>query len=339
MVSRRTAYRGSLALLGVLALLCVGVSPAWATHVTWNAPTLDSPDGNAHLTEGDSVTLRWTGALQGDGLASSYFRIEIAAQGDVPAGQQSAWPQTVNYTITDAGVSATSIEMGVPAAGVYEWRVCAWGVHDASVENTVEQLGKDQANGGCTQGRALTADEAVAPPQGTVGTENVQGETHTYQKPDTVIKKITTTPLPADPAQNTVIRLRPGKNQQPKVDTDALGAVFGEGEGSSVNLGSEGLFGGRDDGDLGGAYGVLAKGLGATLPGVPIPFWSLLLLLVAVPFTMWWGRSTLGMFEWPDEGESLGPVTDLTEDVKPGGDSADEPTTRDHTAAGGRLAA
>jgi hypothetical protein len=101
-------------------------------------------------------------------------------------------------------------------------------------------------------------------------------------------------------------------------------------------LGAGGLNG---DGSS-GAFGALARGLGGSIPGVPIPFWSLLLLLVALPLSGMWRKSTLAMFDWPGEGVSGLDDFDGTEMVKVGGDAADVAHTRDElNAAGGRRAA
>lgn len=49
-----------------------------------------------------------------------------------------------------------------------------------------------------------------------------------------------------------------------------------------------------------GALGSVGRGLGATIPGLPIPFWVLALLAACVPMVIVWRRSILAMFDWED---------------------------------------
>ncbi|MBC7644229.1 MAG: hypothetical protein H7123_03815 [Thermoleophilia bacterium] len=94
--------------------------------------------------------------------------------------------------------------------------------------------------------------------------------------------------------------------------------TYGEkGTKSSVSLGSEGLNAGSNASGA-GAFGFITSGLGATIPGLPIPFWSLAIFLLVAPMTHLWRRSLVGMFEWPEEREArLNPIAvesdDLTE--------------------------
>jgi hypothetical protein len=49
-----------------------------------------------------------------------------------------------------------------------------------------------------------------------------------------------------------------------------------------------------------GVGGAIAAGLSATLPGIPIPFWTLVMLAAAIPLARGWRRNVLDMFEWND---------------------------------------
>ena len=136
MSTLRTAPIVTAALL--LALACV---PAWAAAAT--PPTLTTPaTGAANFAEGDSMTFVWTGALQGDPdtLTRAFFRLEIVKSADMPAGEQSEWPTVENFVPTEPGANTTTASVGVPAAGAYRWRVCAWGVVDDVAANEIQQL-------------------------------------------------------------------------------------------------------------------------------------------------------------------------------------------------------
>ncbi|MCW2959974.1 MAG: hypothetical protein JWM90_361 [Thermoleophilia bacterium] len=284
----------SLAALAVL-LLC----PAMAAATT--PPTLTAPAANsASFTEGQSIEFTWSGALQGDPdtLARSYFRLEIAAAADVPTGSQSEWTETEDFRVTEAGQTETTAMMGVPAAGAYKWRVCAWGVVDDIAANVMQQL-----PGGCSGARSFTTTAATA--ASVVVTELEQKKTITA--PGTT--KYVDVKRPAAPAP-AVATPEPTPDADPVVEEPLQPAGFQEvvrrtlrESGPAVDLGSD-TFDSDASADRaapGGRVGrIVSGGLSASLPFVKIPYWTLLLLAACVPILRAWRRSVLGMFDWPD---------------------------------------
>jgi hypothetical protein len=279
------------------ALLCAPVAGA-AT-----APTLDSPADNASFTEGNKITYNWTGTLQGDSTAldRSYFKVELVPSSKKPTGAQASWENVSGYLygITEFGDGATKLEMGVPDAGSYEWRVCAWGVVDDQQDNSIVQL-----SNGCSASRGLTAAAAIAP-QTTIG-ELKETNTSTVQGTNNVITKTTTTTTPAPPADNKIVTLPKTDDQIVKFDKSMLGSsTFGSGgKHSALNMGDQGfeLSGARDD-TSGGAFGGFSRFAGSLSKKIPIPWWSLALLGAAVPLARIWRRTTLNMFEFDDRND------------------------------------
>jgi hypothetical protein len=281
--------------LALLLLAHVGVASA-AT-----APSLSSPANNpTAVTEGTKITFKWTGSLQGDPdtLSSSFFRVELAATDDVKnLATQASWEDVlVNFARTNSGSNTKTAEMGAPPAGTtYSWRVCAWGVVDDSVSPSLEQLPN-----GCSNDRTFTTKEPAAADT-TPEKITVPGETHT-QAGKTITKtvrrkgKTITKPAP----NKTVVLDTP--ESAPKVEPTAADDLFGsDGGASATELPKQGMPG--EPASSKGGLGGLTSALGGSLPFLPIPFWTLALMCLAIPLALLWRRSTLGMFEWPDEAE------------------------------------
>ena len=287
------------ALLVALALLVVGLlTPATASAYT--APVLASGSGT-NATEGQGITFDWSGGLQGDpsAISRSFFRVELAVKDDNPIGQQAAWTRLTNYSITDAGDSTTTLQMGAPKAGTYEWRVCAWGVANANVDPAVEQLI-------CSPARTVAIAAATAPTQSS--TVLTQTTTHTVTTAPTHVTKTILLPAPAVPAPKITRIAVPHKDPHgvARFEKSPVKApTYGDkGSSSSVSLGNEGLNAGSNASGA-GAFGFISRGLGSTIPGLPIPFWSLLIFLLVAPLTHLWRRSLVGMFEWPEERDAM----------------------------------
>ena len=285
----------------VRALLCAGcvvlflASPALAA----TAPVLVAPDDNASVSTGDSVTFSWNGSLQGDSnaLARSYFRIEMLEH------TQASWSDAT-YVLTDAGASSTRIAMAAPAEGAYRWRVCAYGVVDESSSLVIEQIA-------CSSSNALTT--VATSVQRTSSSNSLQVDR------TTVVRK----------PNQTIVRQRPSGTSQAPITVTAPARTqvqerveFASDDTSKANqetvskraLKAAATDAGVTHGEGGGAGAVISDGLNATLPGVPVPFWSLLLLLVAMPMTWAWRTSLVAMFEWDDEASAMHEVPVTVDD-------------------------
>jgi hypothetical protein len=321
MLYLRTGIRGSLTLVGVMLLMLAAPQTGWGI-------SLSSPANGYDSHEGDEITFEWSGALEGDADAidRSFFRVEMIESGD-------PWTSLASYTITDPGVAATSAKLGTPDKGDYKWRVCAWGVVDDLVDNTLESIS-------CSSSRNLTALDAESTTRPAPSTVTQDGGTITLPGPTRHVTETTTTDSKASSEPKVIEKTLPASVAKlPEVvtaDTDGLDSSYGTGGSSAVGLGDSGGAGGLN-GSGGGALGALGRGLGSSIPGVPIPFWSLLLLLVALPLAGMWRKSTLAMFDWPREqgGDMFG--ADASEMVKVGGEAADgandQPTAGEQAAA------
>lgn len=268
-------------------------------------PTLVSPAAGAKdLGEGATIAFTWRGVLQGEEGTTerSHFRVEIAKVADVPEDPQAEWTALENVLISEPGVATTELESGVPTAGQYRWRVCAWGVLDQDVANEIQQL-----PGGCSTSRAFTT-VAAANSNGAVGELKIVERT---QAPGRVEKVFVERPAPE--------RVAPAPRRQRPVATpvepeapttfQALDEREATEPRSSVDLGSDGLIESRQ-------VGSVLDGLGGTLPLIPIPFWTLALLLACFPIARMWRRSVAEMFEWPDGSiDGLGSGIDQSEDL------------------------
>lgn len=245
------------------------------------------------------MTFEWQGSLQGDPdtLDRSFFRLEIAKASAAAAGAQAEWTDLDSSWQTTPGEDAGSVPVGVPNAGDYRWRVCAWGVVDDLVDNAIEQL-----PGGCSNARSFgtTAKPASV---GTIGmmeqrtTVKVDGATTVVEQERPAARSpaepagprpVTTPRKLADPAFQPVT----GRDTADHGTALALDSLDSE-SSASVE---------RDGG--GGLGGSVMSGLTATLPGIPIPFWTLAMLLACLPIAAAWRRDVLGMFDWPEEDEA-----------------------------------
>lgn len=302
-------------IVGTVMLLAVGAPPAYS----WTAPSLSSPSSSASLTEGKTQSFTWTGALQGDPSATeqSYFRLEIAPTSETPSGQNDEWSSITNRNITTPGASATSLKMTVPdaASASYSWRVCAMGVDDVTdgAASTIDILA-------CSAKRTFTA--VAVPSSGESDTVEVTSTTKIAGINTYATETVTT--AETSPTASTQYVTKPSSDSSASFDDD----VLDETENSADSLGNSDIAGdSSEDSAIGAALGSIgaitdgvASGLSWKLPGVPIPFWTLLLPLTLVPLMILWKRSASRMFDLTgDFGDSSG----LLENVKDGADSAD----------------
>lgn len=300
MVFRRTAFRiAPVILIAFLAL------PTCALAAT--PPVLEAPaSGSSSFKEGNAMKFEWRGTLQGDAdtLSRSFFRLEIIKASEVPSGAQSEWTNLENFQTTDPGQSTTELELGVPNAGSYRWRVCAWGVVDDVIANEIVQL-----PGGCSASRTFetsaTADSNQTPTE--LKIENK------VQVPGRVETVVVERPGPAQPTQPAPVTTEPSQPAPVEEPEELLPATFTKLVDNALDGtgGGESAVGGLG-GDAGsplaaeqassreGLGGTIAHGLTLTLPGIPIPFWTLLLLLACVPVAKYWRRDVLSMFDWAD---------------------------------------
>ncbi|MBC7461372.1 MAG: hypothetical protein H7287_08415 [Thermoleophilia bacterium] len=278
---------------------CVSAFPLLLLPVVADAaspPTLTAPAAAVSPSEGGSIKFVWSGQLGGVAVGQAYWRLEIAAAADVPTGAQAAWPKLDSFKQTNVGADVTTITTGVPSAGSYKWRVCSWGVADASV-NQIAQLA-----GGCSESRAFTA-VAAASKDSTIGVVTEE-RTVKVEQPEQVVTR-TRAPVASELAPEVIdipmpTPVKPAstvtKIMQPVVTKAGVrrSAVSLDGENA---LQADAATANRRDG-VGGA---VLGGLSATLPGIPIPFWTLALLGASIPVVRRWRRNVLGMFDWSDD--------------------------------------
>lgn len=302
---------------GAVAVAVLGaVALAWAAPASAaTPPVLSAPAAGADYTEGGSITFRWSGTLQGDADARSrsYFRLEVAETSEVPDGAQSVWTDLETFAQTSPGVTDRDVVLGVPLDGTYRWRVCAWGVVDDVAANELEQL-----PGGCSTARTVVAharsDQRQAP--GTIEQEQVVvvprddggAETEPEPEPETPadpideVKPERSVDKPETPRDEPVARTTQASDPvvpshfEQLVDTtlaslgDASRDELPEGDAAGLAASRS-----RD-----GVVGSIADGLTATVPGLPIPYWTLALLMACFPIARYWRRSMLAMFDDAD---------------------------------------
>lgn len=294
------------------AFLAVPATAAAATPPTLRSPANDA----APATEGGSVEFEWSGALQGDpdALDRSFFRLELLREADMPSGAQTAWPSDLleNFVLTEPGKATTSVTLGVPSAGGYRWRVCAWGVSDDQLANEIRQL-----PGGCSASRAFTsvAASAAKQPVGELKIENrtqVAGEVRRVfvERPGSAAPQ-SVAPAPVVP-EEPVVETPPAVQEQ--VDEPLAPTRFSDVAQTRAQLGRGSALNGvggrqaldadpaakRTMDDRRGVVSRIIGGLGSDLPLVPIPFWTLLLPLACIPLLRLWRREALARFEWAD---------------------------------------
>jgi hypothetical protein len=306
-------FRTASVLACALTTALLGL-PAAASAAT--APVLTAPEASAPAsTEGNSLEFTWTGTLQGDPdtIDRSFFRLEVIKASEMPAGAQTEWPSSAveNFHVTTPGQAETSVTLGVPNAGEYRWRVCAWGVEDDAVANVISQL-----PGGCSASRTFTT-VAAADTNHSIGelpikeTKQVEGATRTV---------VVTRPAPPAPATpEPPAEPEPAAPLPPASFTDVKETKVQSSGTSALGLGDEGISLKADTAaDREGLGGAIMGGLSATLPLVPIPFWTLALLLACFPILRLWRRSVLGMFDWNDGSvDGRGTYADPLEDLAP----------------------
>lgn len=274
-----------------LLVAALVVLPATSEAFAFTAPTLSAPASGAKLGSGDAVEFTFSGSLQGDSsaLERSFYKLQVAKSSVVSeSDSQASWPTVVAEVMTTAGddsAAAHSISSGAPGDGSYSWRICAWGVANANASQSLAQLA-------CSSIRTFTTSTSSsswdAPDQVTV-TRN-----RTVKDPDRRITRVRDGATSAPTVKRVIL-----KRAAPKVEEAADDTSFGT-DGSSVNLGSEGLdlSARKEEGDS--LSGAVTTRLGMTLPGVPLPFWSLLIFILAVPLTRMWRQSMVRMFTFTD---------------------------------------
>jgi hypothetical protein len=294
-------------------VLLAGLAGVPASGLAASAPSLSTPAADADpVTEGGSLTLAWRGDLQGDASAldRSFFRVELIAAAEMPPGAQSEWPEAklANFALTEPGSAVHEASVGVPPSGDYRWRVCAWGVVDVMAANEIQQL-----PGGCSASRALKT-VAAASTAGAIGKLDMEERHQVKGRVTTVYVPRDDAPTVTEPVQDPqpaapVADPEPPATFQPVGTTDRRA-----GKGSSLGLGGGSDIESLDADDAAsrdGIAGAVLGGLGSNLPLVPIPFWTLALLLACVPILVAWRRSVLGMFDWADGSvDGLGTMSD-----------------------------
>ncbi|MCW2922931.1 MAG: hypothetical protein JWM98_335 [Thermoleophilia bacterium] len=298
---RAPRRRTIAALAAVVAMLAItgSASAAAAPQV---APTPTAPAvGASGFVEGKSMDFAWQGDLQGDpdALGRSFFRVEIALASDVPAGVQSTWPTLETSRDTDLGEAAGTLTLGVPAAGTYRWRVCAWGVVDDVTANEVQQM-----PGGCSSSRTFTttAAAAIKAPIGEMKMETkvampgrVVRVTQERAPEPVAPAPVVTPPDPVEPPVAAPVKEAPAPTLWQPLKSHGTSGT----EGSALGLDREGLTADAAS-QRDGIGGAISGGLTSTLPLVPIPFWALALLLACFPIARLWRRDVLAMFDWAD---------------------------------------
>jgi hypothetical protein len=299
----RTASR----IVGALVVASALVIPATAFAAT--APVLENPAaGASSFKEGAAMKFEWRGTLQGDPdtLGRSFFRLEIIKSADMPSGAQAEWTNLENFFPTEPGKNATEVEIGVPNAGSYRWRVCAWGVVDDVVANEIVQL-----PGGCSASRAFTTSAAAETNQ-TPGELKVEERVQVAGGVKTVYvdRPNPAAPQPATPAPVTPAQPEPKveapapEEPAPVTFTKLVDNAFGSGKSASSVGGLDGQgsspFTAEKASSREGLSGHIMNGLSYSLPFVPIPFWTLALLLACLPIAKFWRGSVLQMFDWND---------------------------------------
>lgn len=326
------------------------VLPAAATAA---APTLQAPAVDATVTEGATVTYSWASDLQGspDARDRAYFVVEVIAASKMPAGQQAPWPDADTARPTEPGQAVTSMQLGAPAAGAWRWRVCAWGVVDPLVANELTLVPD-----GCSAPRSLTSkaaasinrEVAVIDEQRKVEVRGEQTVVRRTRPAPAVQEPVVAEPVVEDrPVVAPAVKAPAPKPVlvQPRAD-DTSGS-----DQSALGLGDDSGLERAADRELGGGRSI-ADGLTATLPGIPIPFWTLGFLLAALPIALLWRRSVLGMFEWSDgsidgygtpDATGIAALASVQLDQSPHGSttSADVATTAGASSSGtsGKIAA
>jgi hypothetical protein len=255
------------------------------------------------------MKFEWRGTLQGDPdtTSRSFFRLEIIKDANMPNGAQTEWTNVENFSSTEPGKAVTELEVGVPNAGSYRWRVCAWGVVDDIMANEIVQL-----PGGCSASRAFETTAATESNQ-TPGVLSIENK---VQVPGRVEYVEVTRPGPVQPSEPTPVTPTPAKpepTEPVKTEPEPLlptmftelsdSATGGGGEASAVG-GLGGAEGSPFESDQAssrkGLGGTVMNGLTMSLPFLPIPFWTLALLLACLPVAKYWRRDVLSMFDWAD---------------------------------------
>lgn len=306
----RTRTSG-LALIVPLLVVIVCITPWNAAAAT--APTVTEPNAGAEASTGSALTVTWTGALQGDTGTTdrSTFRVELGSPSTVPSDVATVWEDASVYAITTPGEAATSLTLGVPETpATYSLRVCAWGVDPLATDDIVSQLA-------CTSPQALVVN-AASTSSGTTETVTVD-ETRTVKAPDTVVTR------PAPTTEDTTTETAPDKPAE-VVEEAAPVQVTNQIKETVENITepiadiAEVDTGPATDKELGiSSVGTgLVSSLGWKLPGIGIPFWTLLLLAVPIVFSLWFRKAAFGMFDLE------GDVEDDDLDEIPDDDLSDE---------------
>lgn len=261
------------------------------TTASYSAPTLQQPADASSSEELSPVTVTWTGALQGASGThdQSFFVAQLATSSSVPSGQNAAWTNVANTVQTVAGESATSITIGAPSAGSYKWRVCAWGVRDSNASFAVEQLA-------CSPARSVTVTAAAV--TSSSGVVTIDRTTTTTAAP--TIKHVTRPAGHSKPniVKRTVVRHHPSTFVVDKVPAATAGALSSDSvvqldKLHATRVSSPSGAGTQAIGALGGG---IAAGANWTVPGLSLPLWLFLIVLLPIPMALIWRRSALATF-------------------------------------------
>jgi hypothetical protein len=225
----------------------------------------------------------------------------------VPDEVTTVWEQASVYALTTPGEAATSLDIGVPdTPATYSLRVCAWGVDPAATDDIVSQLA-------CTSPQSLVV-KAAAESTGTSETVTID-EQRTVKEPDTVITRPAPTTETPDTDVKTPEPVKVADEPAPVQVTNQIKETVDDITGPIADIAEVDTAPASDE-ELGiSSVGTgLVSSLGWKLPGIGIPFWTLLLLAAPIVFSLWFRKAAFGMFDLEGDDEAEDELDDILEE-------------------------